>query len=381
MSITNIPDKVRVELWAKAAGRCQYPSCNEPLWRDPRSLRSMNRSYLAHIVADVPGGPRGHPTQSAQLKDQISNIMLLCDTHHRLIDDVDVEGHPVETLREYKRQHEERIERVTSMEDVARTEIVKLGARIGNRPGLVTFEQAQEAISTDRYPASQQGITIDLSSLPLCEGDPEFWSTAKTTIDRRIETVFSSGVGPSGDPLSHLSVFALAPIPLLIYFGFRLGDIYPADIFQLHRVPPTWRWQDLADHDFDYRVEYPEVSGAAAGSVAVNLSLSGIVHTEEIVGVIGQGAPMYKMSTPRAVRDFLQAKEQLELFRVKWAHLLSAIRESHGPEVEIHLFPAIPNSIAVEIGRAILPKSDPLLTVYEHSPTGFRPVVELRPGG
>src|SRR5215208_6425486 len=39
----------------------------------------------------------------------------------------------------------------------------------------------------------------------------------------------------------HLSVFALGPIPLLIELGRLLGDITPADVFQLHREPAGWR--------------------------------------------------------------------------------------------------------------------------------------------
>jgi hypothetical protein len=36
--------------------------------------------------------------------------MLLCDTHHRLIDDKEqVEAHPVELLKAFKKEHEDRI--------------------------------------------------------------------------------------------------------------------------------------------------------------------------------------------------------------------------------------------------------------------------------
>ena len=41
---------------------------------------------FAHIIADEPGGPRGHPVLSKQLAKELSNLMLLCLDHHRLID-------------------------------------------------------------------------------------------------------------------------------------------------------------------------------------------------------------------------------------------------------------------------------------------------------
>src|SRR5438874_10938819 len=42
--------------------------------------------------------------------------------------------------------------------------------------------------------------------------------------------------------INHLSVFALAPIPLLIELGRLLGDIAPADVYQLHREPAGLPW-------------------------------------------------------------------------------------------------------------------------------------------
>ena len=90
MSHTSVPVTVRYALWGKAGGRCQYRGCNKPLWKDPLTQREFNNAYLAHIVADTPGGPRGDQVLSPQLAAELSNVMLLCDSHHRLIDLEDV---------------------------------------------------------------------------------------------------------------------------------------------------------------------------------------------------------------------------------------------------------------------------------------------------
>src|SRR4051794_31458061 len=113
MSVTYIPDSVKFRLWGKAAGQCQYDECPQRLWVDELTKEEVNTAYIAHIVADKPDGPRGHETLSALLASDISNLMLLCDTHHRLIDHADVAGHPVSKLQAMKRQHEARIETVT----------------------------------------------------------------------------------------------------------------------------------------------------------------------------------------------------------------------------------------------------------------------------
>jgi len=77
---------------------------------DTLTQAEFNVAYIAHVIADKPAGLCGHPTLSADLKSDISNLMLLCDAHHRLIDVSDIGGHPVERLRAMKDRHEQRIQ-------------------------------------------------------------------------------------------------------------------------------------------------------------------------------------------------------------------------------------------------------------------------------
>ena len=43
----------------------------------------------------------------------------------------------------------------------------------------------------------------------------------------------------------------------------------------------------------------------------------------------------------------------------------------YGPDLVVHLFAAIPNSVATELGRLLLPKADPTIQVYDRQPSGF----------
>lgn len=366
MSVTTIPDGVRYRTWVRAGGRCQYRGCNEPLWRDDLTLSDMNAAYLAHIIADKPGGPRGDPVLSQQLKADPSNIMLLCDRHHRLVDREDREGHPPELLFRYKREHEERIERQTGVQPNSRTELVLFGTRIADRQGLVTANQAREAVlAEERYPASDNGIQIDLADLAVNESDPEFYQLVPKLIERKLQPFLSSLEGPTGQPLNHVSVFALAPIPALIYLGKRIGDTIAGQVFQRQRSTEDWRWKPLENPVFDYTVSAPDPCMGRVARVAVALCLSGRIHVTEIERALGEAVPTYWMATDEPISDFLRSKEQLELFRTEWRRLLATIRARHGEHCEVHLFPAIPNSVAVEAGRSLLPKVDPPIVVYD----------------
>lgn len=43
------------------------------------------------------------------------------------------------------------------------------------------------------------------------------------------------------------------------------------------------------------------------------------------------------------------------------------IKKTHGNNTKIHLFPAIPVSVAVELGRAYMPKADLPIVIYDRN--------------
>ncbi len=104
MSISNTDIK---RLWGKAAGRCSFPAC------DIDCLPFLDRDYpttvgeMAHVIARSSDGPRGRSTSGA---DSYTNLILLCPTHHRLVDKAPKDKFPVAMLLKWKADHERRIE-------------------------------------------------------------------------------------------------------------------------------------------------------------------------------------------------------------------------------------------------------------------------------
>lgn len=62
---------------------------------------SGNYSYFAHIVASSEDGPRGNK-DSEKLANEPTNIMLLCDKCHRLIDKIAPNEYGIEHLRKMR---------------------------------------------------------------------------------------------------------------------------------------------------------------------------------------------------------------------------------------------------------------------------------------
>ena len=89
------------KLWGLAAGRCSYLGCSEPciefIAENPTVLGEM-----AHMIAKRPRGPRGIGTGGA---DSYDNLILLCPTHHKTVDQ-SPDNFPAILLQDWKKRHE-----------------------------------------------------------------------------------------------------------------------------------------------------------------------------------------------------------------------------------------------------------------------------------
>ncbi len=108
MSITSKSTKL---LWAAAAGRCSFPECWERLCtHDTGGAAPYTIGEMAHICGDRPGSNRHNPSQSDLARDDYLNLILLCPTHHRLIDRRENESaYTVEMLHAMKAAHEAKV--------------------------------------------------------------------------------------------------------------------------------------------------------------------------------------------------------------------------------------------------------------------------------
>lgn len=63
---------------------------------------------VAHIRGESDGSARHDRSMSDADRKDVSNVFLLCPTHHKLIDDIEAERHTVEILHRMKEAHEQR---------------------------------------------------------------------------------------------------------------------------------------------------------------------------------------------------------------------------------------------------------------------------------
>lgn len=356
-----IPPKVVNLLLARSCGRCQYEGCNENLTKDILTQKNYNIAYIAHIIAAEANGPRGDEVLSPQLCQDFENLMLLCDKHHRLIDREDVTGHPVEKLVSMKRKHESLMERLTNFKSKKETEILLFGANIGKQSMPLSYNNAHETIIDSHYPASQYGIQLGLSNNVVFDHRQEFWLMEQVSLianfDAKIKQQRESGA------IKHLSVFGLAPQPLLILLGSLLGDIHHTEVYQLHREPKTWEWLNEED-TLVYEIKRPEKIHA---KIALKIALSGNITDDRIENVLGNDCSIWTFTVNTPHNDLIRNKEHLVRFRQQIRLLMNEIKTVHGQDNIIHIFPAMSNSAAIELGRVRMPKADLPLLIYDQN--------------
>ena len=167
MSKSTIPQNVRAAIWAKAGGRCEFRACNEDLVGDLIAGKEDGLyGFIAHIVADSPGGPRGDPVRSSLLGKALSNLMLMCAKHHKLIDDQGTQDdYPEDVLHEMKDRHETRVTINCGIDEEYASHVLRFGASIGKNEALVSTQAIFAAMPPERHPVrwsriSVQGVTL-----------------------------------------------------------------------------------------------------------------------------------------------------------------------------------------------------------------------------
>lgn len=345
-------------LFAVSAGRCQFEGCNKPLSIDDLTRKKYNKSHIAHIVASNPMGARGDLIRSHKLSDKLSNLMLMCPEHHKLIDDFEDEYSEYRLLQ-MKEKHERAIHEQCSLIFKEASEIIMISSPIKGRiPVKISYDTCAEAVMPDKRVSSEYGqrINIDISS---DYRSPEYWAQASKILLNQ----YSLKVGAILDEKqnAHFSVFPLAPIPLIIAVGSLLGDKIRSNVFQFSRTTNSWAWEsDTQTNDFNLsKLKFSEGS-----RVALVLSLTADISPERIKDVFDADI-IFFIKANRFGVDCIKSPQDLNAFWKSYQTTCDEIKNSYSQAKEICVFPAIPVSAAFEVGRRHMPGVYPALKIFD----------------
>lgn len=342
-----IPPYVAYALWGLSAGRCEFRGCNVLVYRDDVSHKRANLGRISHIVAASADGPRGDPVRSPLLCQDIGNLMLTCSKHADLVDKANlVADYPEQLLLEFKREHEERIRMLTAASNQSATQIIVVQIPIDGF-SIPLGKEVFHAILPE-YSLTENPIRVDLNATRGVDS-PEGFSYLSRSLAHQVSSILRDR--ETNQVTASMSVFALAPIPLLIYLGALFGDINPVKLYQKHRSSQEWSWPDSESLSDWFVVSVPGEDDPIVGDPALIVEVSMLIPASTIANAVGRSVTPYHLRAASPGLDFLRSRKQIELFGLDLRQLLATIRQRHPADQPLHVFAAVPSPIAVEMGR------------------------------
>jgi len=360
---TTINTQTQNLLWAVAAGRCEY--CNKLLYEDGIYHVIGNYSNIAHIHAVSENGPRHKSDMTTTEKNEIENLMLLCPEHHHMVD-TQPDKFPHDTLILKKRAHEERIRRVTGISDNCTCTVISYFSNLIDKANIETTDNSfYEAVIKANL------IPTDIPVVKLSDGLKTDYEATKdffTTTFEYLKTKYNEWA-ISLRRTDTVAVFAVAPQPLLFALGRLLGDQKNCMVFQYHRdsvsdckICSKWAWPMGAEDDVSFM---NKLTKAGNGKVALVIDLSATVVDSRITNVLSEDCSIYHLTIDNPNRYFVRKPEIQDNFIKAFRTILEQIKNDNKDKKEIHVFPVMPQSLAIRAGMDYMPKADLALVLYE----------------
>lgn len=355
MSKTTIPQKVKAELWWRAAGRCEFKGCNKPLYLHDITMDNCNLSNCAHIIGDSENGPRGTEYSKSLAKD-FNNLMLMCPECHHYIDNEGKGKYDAQTLFDMKKKHEKRMEYLTSFKEDLQANIVTYGANIAEHITQFAFPELQKALSPDFYPSSRDLIQLGVNIYAGHDWE-RYWQNEEDNLVHFCKSKVLDCIDRW--EYKRIALFALAPMPLLVRLGTMLNNKHNVVVYQKQRREEGWKWPKV-DETIEFIIHKP-LKEDGVPVLVLSLSSSIIERVEKE----NASASIWEMTIDNPNFDFLQSRKMLYDFGRKIELILDEISKASNHQA-INLYLAAPAACCIEFGRVWMQKANSPLNIFDY---------------
>ena len=347
-------------LWAKSAGMCEYPGCQERLYFDNTSASRSNFAYVAHIVASSPDGPRGDKNRSYELSDKFDNLLLLCNKHHSLIDG-DTKKYTESTLIRMKEKHEKLIDYARRFKTAPQTQIVILTSPIHGQDVEIQASELYPTFFPNRVPCQEDPIRIRIDEI---QNDRIKDRTCWKLQEKKLKDEFNVRVMAFFDshPDICCDLFALAPIPLLARFGDLLGNKRSVFLHHKQRTTNTWEWKNKKK-TIAFTMEEQTVN-ETDDEIVLALSLSENINVPNLSSDIKGIKKVFEIKVNNPNTECVKCQSDIDEFIRVYNVVLSKIHNTYSKCSLVHVIAAAPAVIAIEIGRQRMRNVHPKLVMY-----------------
>lgn len=371
---TGISTKTRNQVFLDAHGRCMFEGCGADLTEDPVTRKRGNFATLAHNIAASEGGARGVLYLSHGLADNPSNILLLCETHHRLVDKVAKTDYPASRISEMRQKFcAEATAQLDALALVPMPAYYVAWPVHQQRIALPSSRQVARAMKPigARLDGQIRSVSHNEALLRSLQG-PELWNAMSTTVKQAAFDILLQ----AHDEGYRAALFAMGLMPALIALGAMLGNKCEITPMLRYRENGHWYWPENEPRGEFYTIEGLEQLSNRECEVCLLLGLTAVPET------IKSTAESLKMSVVSVIANTeylgngaLGHPDDGASFRQRMQELLHRLRNIHIAH-RIHVLPCASNAACVFFGQAF-DSYHPELVIYDFGPDGSNMIPKL----
>jgi len=366
---TAISTGTRIQVMLDAHGRCMFDGCGIDLTEDPVTGTRGNFAKLAHNVAASEGGPRGVMYLSHSLSNDPSNILLLCDTHHRLIDTVANADYPASALTEMRQQFCTVATSLLDGLELAPTPAFCVAWPVHRQKiALPSSQQIARALKPigARLDGRLRSVSDNEALLRTLEGT-DLWDAMGAAVEQTAADILLQSHGEG----YRAALFAMGLMPALIALGAKLGNKCDITPMLRYRENGLWYWPMP-----EPRGEFYTIDGldqlSEHDEVCLLIGLTEVPETMQLTAnYLGMRIVSVVARKKHLGNGALGHPDDGASFRQRIQELLHRLRDTHGVRI-VHVLPCASNAACVFFGQAF-DSHHPDLVIYDFDGTGMVP--------
>lgn len=340
-----------IALMVASGGRCHI--CNNDIMTDWRSHKDFKTAELAHIKSISDIGPRADETLSIEDRNSTSNLLVLCPTCHATIDKKYADGiYTVDWLLRKKENKNKLIRYILEKLNDEECLFVKYNSVIDVQNSNFTDQSINIACFENGF-FSKEGI-VNLSEDLNYEDISQSMRMLNDKFTIRIQRLFDNGIEKT------ICLFAQAPQPLLMYLGHKFNDKHKIEIFTSHRNM-QWKYNDMTSVN-SFTIEEPKKRGKV---IALALNVTASISDERISSALGEDIEIWRITSADIGVDKISNQVEMKKFYTVCVEVFDKIGLLRGKDVEINVFSAVCNSLAITFGRAVFVKCHNKINIYD----------------
>ena len=356
-----------------AHGRCMFQGCGANLLKDEVTGDEGNYGYLAHNVAAADNGPRGTKGLSHKLSDEPSNILLLCDKHHRLVDKIAAADYPAHRLSKMRSEFCAVSDRL--LEGLSYTPVNAIAVLwpVQRTPIAPPSDiQINQSLAKMNWRMSSTLMTPsgDNDGIILDSSPDDISALWPNLIKRAAGNILSS----MGFNQYRAALFAFGPMPQLIALGAKIGNKQEIIPMLRFRDGNQWTWPADTPQGTNYKIFGLDKLSENENEIILTLSLTNhprqfenfateikLKKVDIRANEFGNGA----LGHPKDGLNFMTDIQSL----------LHKLKDEYSVH-KIHLLPCASNAACVFFGKAF-DAHHPEITVYDFSKKTMEPSLRI----